>query len=163
MKIINLISIALLVLILFFSGCIENKPTSKTEINTPAPTPLPKQYIDMDFKQFVETMESDKVTILQKQNLYDSSIGKYVRWRGEVEEVTQNSIYLKYIDKFFYGGDVLLFVTGDKITELASLNKGDKITFEGMITKESIPHGVEYYRGYAYNFQLFNGKIISKG
>ncbi|MGB8218551.1 MAG: hypothetical protein WCE94_14735 [Candidatus Methanoperedens sp.] len=161
MKIINLISITLLVFILFFSGCIENKPISKTEINTP--TPIPKQYIDKDFSEFYNSMTSDKLTLLQKQDLFNSYIGKYVKWRGEVIDVSQNSIQLRgNIGSIFSSNDIDLFVAEDQKSELVSLNKGTIITFEGMITVESIYEGnPKYYN--AFHFKLFNGKIISKG
>ena len=149
------------------SGCVSsNKPVQQdsynpTPVPTLPPTPEPKQYLEMDFKKFIDTMASYDVTILQKQNLADSSIGKYVKWKGEIVEVTQNNIQLKYIDNWHTISDLSLFVTNDQMSKLASLNKGDKITFEGLITKQSFPYAKDF--GYNYGFKLFNGEIISKG
>lgn len=155
----------LLVFFLFVSGCIENKPTAVTEINTPISTPPPKQYIDMDVIHFRDALNSNKLTLLQKQNLYNSFVGKYVKWKLQVEDVNQDSIKLTRIGYYSapLGGSprITLFVTDDEKSKLASLNKNDIITIEGMIPQEGA--GYIEYSNFLLYINLYDGKIISKG
>lgn len=158
------VSILLLVLFLFSSGCIENKPTAVTEVSTPISTPLPKQYINMDYENFVKPLKSlDELTDLQKQNFYNSLNqynGKYVQWRLQVLDVAQDGIKLSRIT--LYDTAVVLYVAEDQISKLNSLNKRDIITIEGMINDETIESIKMDYK-YGQGIRLYDGKIIRKG
>lgn len=123
MKNYYLILLSIIILLSFFSGCIENKQT-----------PLQKQYINMDHEQFTRALfPPEGSTELQKQDFYNSLNrfnGQYVKWRLQIEDVTKDSIILH--TGAFNEYKVILFIAEDQKSELLSLKKDEYITVEGI-------------------------------
>ena len=175
MKIIFIIILTSIII----TGCTEKESEYSTNV----------VFADMSFTEFDKTMISTtELTTLQKENVYhDISLNKIYRWEGMVKDVTQNIIIIdimrdvnyrntydvnNYYFKTLYYDDnkilrarlgrakILLHVHDDQKSQLNSLSKDCIISFEGMLTPESINPNDNYNKKKKSGIDMYNGKII---
>lgn len=123
------------------------------------PKDASKEYIDIYL--FIDTVGLTNKTNLQRQEFYDSSVGKYIIHKAIVKDVTKNNIILSVDNR---DTRIYLNVIENQKSEMLSLKKGDMITFEGMITSDTkyFEQSTSWPVFYPFSLDLFNGKIISK-
>lgn len=103
-------------------------PNTQAPTSTTAPTPTPKPYLEMDMGQFVS--HYDSLTDMQQKEFVGKSVGKWVRWTGEVREVRSNGTILVDIPDTLLSGVILKGVPDDIAIGLV---KGQFIKYEGRI------------------------------
>lgn len=161
-------------------GCIDtNSSTPTIEI----------QQSDMSFTNFDKKMsEANDLTTLQKENIVQElSSNVAYKWEGMVDDVTQNTVtidvmkdvdyynanevndyYFKtlyYSDKAilsarFERAKITLHIDDNQKSQLNSISKGSIISFEGMLTPESIIPTDNYDRKKNSGINMYNGRII---
>lgn len=140
-----LIIISSLMLILYFNSI--NSISQKDS--------LPEVVDKYDFQEFINIIQSPKLTQLQKENLFDSSIGTYLQGKGIVLDVTRNRVILSTdIENSKRSPNLELIVSEGYLNNLPRINKGDQIIFLGEISKDSnILNGM--------TAKLIDGRILS--
>lgn len=134
----NLKVILLLAISLLISGCIDNQENSLKL--TTSRQYIPDSFTEISNKLAMYGSSCSSMTKIQCDNLRNSYIGKYVKWRGTTIDVKDDSVYVSVI----YQGktvwntinevphEVVLHDVKNK-TQLMNLNKNQAIEFSGQI------------------------------
>jgi cytoskeletal protein RodZ len=114
---------------------------------TSAPTPTPKPFLDVDMGQFISTYDS--LTDMQKKDYIGQSVGKWVRWSGEILDVDANGTIVVNIP-----GTLASTVSLKGVSEDVSINlvKGQVVNYEAQIDDVIDLLGLHIY--------LVNGEIV---
>jgi hypothetical protein len=88
--------------------------------------------ISTDYRQF--NAEYKAMTDIQKDDYWKTVQGKNVEWSGEIYDVADSSIAI-FGGKFIATHDITAKITDANRERLKTLNKGDKITVRGKLTK----------------------------
>lgn len=94
--------------------------------------------------------EWSQTTDVQKQRLIEQYKGKRVRWEGIIENVNDDCVFIRH-KATTLTDDVILRVMDSDKPKLASLNKGDLLTYEGTIEDF----------GTVLDHDLHDGQIVS--
>ncbi|HZW04257.1 MAG TPA: zinc ribbon domain-containing protein [Anaerolineaceae bacterium] len=121
-------------------------PNTQAPTSTTAPTPTPRPYLEMDMGQFISTYDS--LTDMQKKDYIGQSVGKWVRWSGEILDVDANGTIVVNIP-----GTLASSVSLKGVSQDVSINlsKGQTITYEAQIDDVVDLLGLHIY--------LVNGEI----
>ncbi len=69
-------------------------------------------------------------------------IGKIVKWNGSVSNIgmteTEEKLYVKFKNPEFSGKDVVVYFHDSQIEDILKLEKGDPVTYHGMITASTL-------------------------
>jgi len=110
------------------------------------------QFISTDFHTF--EAEFVNKTEYQKTDYWAQIKGRYVKWTGVVLAVREDGSILIDINHLEFGVAEVLLSTGEPSEVLASINKGDTITFIGRLNR------FEYREIGQYFYYLSVGQII---
>ena len=166
-------------------GCI-NVDSSSVDSSTPT---IEIQRSHMSFTDFDKTMSSAiDLTTLQKENRFQElSLNVIYKWDGMVEDVTQNTVIIDvmkdvdyknandvndyYFKTLYYGdseiqsartgrAEIILHIDDNQKSQLTSISKDSIISFEGMLTPESISPTDNYNMKKRGGIDMYEGRII---
>jgi hypothetical protein len=111
-----------------------------------------KEFVSLDFHTF--EAEFVNKTEYQKTDYWAQIKGKYVKWTGVVLAVREDGSILIDINHLQFEVAEVLLATNEPSEVLASINKGDTITFIGRLNR------FEYREIGQYFYHLSVGQII---
>lgn len=96
---------------------------------------------DMTMKKFVDVYISNPQQS-GTPKIKAEDVGKIVKWNGSVSNIgmteIEKKLYVKFENPEFFGKDVVVYFHDSQIDDILKLEKGDPVTYHGMITASTL-------------------------